>query len=426
MAAPIRDSCQIAPAWIPARPAGVRDAPLPPSLTGRIKQPVPSILTLLNDKRVRDVFYQVALVVGLVALLAWFVHNASQNMVKAGIASGFQFLHRTSGIEVPFVLTGYTQADSILALFWVGVVNTLLVTVIAIVLATALGFVIGIARLSSHWLLSTVAGAYIEFVRNIPLLFFVLFWYFGVIAALPAPRQSLSVFDVAFLNNRGLTIPLPDTTDAFRWAGLVILACMIAQWVFARWARKRQERTGQHAPTLRVGLILLVVVPVLALAWASAATRWDVPVLRGFNYRGGFVVIPEFVALLAALVTYTAGFIAEIVRGGIGSVPHGQIEAGSALGLRRGQVMRLVTIPQALRVMIPPMTSQYLNVLKNSSFGAAIAYPDVVSLFMGSALNNTGQAIEIIAMTLAVYLVIGLAVSALMNWYNARVALVTR
>ncbi|WP_248311460.1 ABC transporter permease subunit [Bosea sp. ASV33] len=384
------------------------------------------VLSFINDKRVRDWFYQIALILLLVGLTVFFVRNASENMVKAGIASGFDFLWRTSGIEVPFVLTGYTQSDNILALFWVGVANTMLVSVIAIVLATLLGFALGIARLSSHWLLSTIAGAYIEFVRNIPLLFFVLFWYFGVIAALPQPRQSIGLFGVAFLNNRGITIPLPDAPDNFRWAALAILVSWVGYWLASAWARKRKERTGQDAPLLAMGIGLILVVPALAIAWASLATRWDIPVLRGFNYRGGFVVIPEFVALLAALVTYTAGFIAEIVRGGIESVAKGQSEAASALGLRPGRILSLVVIPQALRVMTPPLTNQYLNVLKNSSFGAAIAYPDVVSLFMGSALNNTGQAIEIIAMTLAVYLVIGLAVSALMNWYNARIALVTR
>jgi general L-amino acid transport system permease protein len=387
---------------------------------------VAKAFAFINDKRVRDVFYQAALLIGLVALLVYFIRNASQNMVQAGIASGFDFLWRTSGIEVPFVLTNYTQSDNILSLFWAGVANTMLVTVIALVLSTALGFLIGIARLSSIWLVQAIAGAYVEFVRNIPLLFFVLFWYFGVIAALPAPRESLSVFGVAFLNNRGLTIPLPDAGASFKYAFIAIAISCLLHWLFLRWAKRRKEATGKDAPVLRVGLVLLLLVPVLALAWATLATRWDIPVLRGFNYRGGFVVIPEFVALLAALVTYTAGFIAEIVRGGIQSVPHGQIEASSALGLKGGQTLRLVTIPQALRVMTPPMTNQYLNVLKNSSFGAAIAYPDVVSLFMGSALNNTGQAIEIIAMTLAVYLVIGLAVSAFMNWYNARIALVTR
>jgi general L-amino acid transport system permease protein len=385
-----------------------------------------NVLSLINDKRVRDWLYQIALVLLLVGLTVFFVRNASENMVKAGIASGFDFLWRTSGIEVPFVLTGYTQADDILALFWVGVANTMLVTVIAIVLATLLGFAVGIARLSSHWLLSTIAGAYIEFVRNIPLLFFVLFWYFGVIAALPQPRQSIGLFGVAFLNNRGITIPLPDQPGNFRWAALAILVSWVGYWLASAWARRRKEATGQDAPLLAIGIGLIVVVPALAIAWASLATRWDIPVLRGFNYRGGFVVIPEFVALLAALVTYTAGFIAEIVRGGIESVAKGQTEAAAALGLRPRRILSLVVIPQALRVMTPPLTNQYLNVLKNSSFGAAIAYPDVVSLFMGSALNNTGQAIEIIAMTLAVYLVIGLAVSALMNWYNARIALVTR
>lgn len=385
-----------------------------------------SFLSFINDKRVRDWFYQIALILLLAGLTVFFVRNASENMVKAGIASGFDFLWRTSGIEVPFVLTGYTQSDDIFALFWVGVANTMLVTVIAIVLATLLGFALGIARLSSHWLLSTIAGAYIEFVRNIPLLFFVLFWYFGVIAALPQPRQSIGLFGVAFLNNRGLTIPLPDAPGNFRWAALAVLVSWLGYWLASAWVRRRKERTGQDGPLLAIGLGLIVVVPALAIAWASLATRWDIPVLRGFNYRGGFVVIPEFVALLAALVTYTAGFIAEIVRGGIESVAKGQSEAASALGLRPGRILSLVVIPQALRVMTPPLTNQYLNVLKNSSFGAAIAYPDVVSLFMGSALNNTGQAIEIIAMTLAVYLVIGLSVSALMNWYNARIALVTR
>ncbi len=383
-------------------------------------------LALLNDKRVRDVVYQAALLLGLAALTVFFVRNASENMVKAGIASGFDFLWRNAGIDVPFVLTGYTRSSTVLDLFWAGVANTMLVTIVAIVLATLLGFLVGIARLSSHWLLSTLAGAYIEFVRNIPLLFFVLFWYFGVIAALPAPRDSVSVFGVAFLNNRGLTIPLPEAPAVFRWAVAAVLLSWIAQALVAAWARRRKERTGQDAPVLAVGVGLVLLLPALAVTWASLATGWDVPVLRGFNYRGGFVVIPEFVALLAALVTYTAGFIAEIVRGGIQAVPHGQTEAAAALGLRPGRILRLVVIPQALRVMIPPLTNQYLNVLKNSSFGAAIAYPDVVSLFMGSALNNTGQAIEIIAMTLAVYLVIGLAVSAFMNWYNARIALVTR
>ena len=385
-----------------------------------------TLLSLLNNRRVRDLFWQIAAVAALIAILTLFIRNASENMVKAGIASGFDFLGRNSGIDVAFVLTGYTEKDTIFALFWAGVANTLFVSVIAAVLASLLGFVIGLARLSPHWLLSKIAGVYVELVRNIPLLFFVLFWYFGVIAALPAPRDSISLAGAAFLNNRGLTVPWPDTPGVFAIALAAILAAGLAQIALSIFARRRKAATGRDFPIVSTGLALLIGAPLLILAAAAFATSWDVPALRGFNYRGGRVLIPEFVALLAALVTYTAAFIAEIVRGGIAAIGHGQREASAALGLRPGQTLRLVVIPQALRIMIPPLTSQYLNVLKNSSFGAAIAFPELVSLFMGSALNNVGQAIEIIAMTLAVYLVIGLAISALMNWYNARIALVSR
>jgi len=384
------------------------------------------MLSFIYQKRVRDFFWQAVVLVGVVGLLAFFVINASRNMREAGIASGFDFLWRTAGIEIPFVLTSYTAQSDNWALLWVGVVNTLLITCVSAIAATALGFVIGVARLSGNWLLSRLAGAYVEAVRNIPLLFFVLFWYFGVIAALPGPRQSIGIFAVAFLNNRGLTIPLPNDLSPFGKAALAILFALVVQIVFAVWARRRRDRTGRDAPVWPVGALLLAVLPLIALTLATLATSWDVPALRGFNYRGGFVLVPEFVALFAALTTYTAAFIAEIVRGGILAVPKGQLEAAAAVGLRPSQTLRLVTIPQALRVMIPPMTSQYLNVLKNSSFGAAIAYPELVSVFMGSALNNTGQAIEIIAITLGIYLAIGLCVSALMNWYNARMALVTR
>ena len=384
------------------------------------------MLSFIYQKRVRDIFWQAFVLVGVLGLLTFFVLNASRNMREAGIASGFDFLWRTAGIEIPFVLTGYTAQSDNWALLWVGIVNTLLITFVSAIAATALGFVIGIARLSTNWLLSRLAGAYVEAVRNIPLLFFVLFWYFGVIATLPGPRQSIGIFGVAFLNNRGLIIPLPNDVAPFGKAALAILIALVAQLLFAAWARQRRDRTGKDAPVWTIGAVLLAALPLAALTLATLSTPWDVPALRGFNYRGGFVLVPEFVALFAALTTYTAAFIAEIVRGGILAVPKGQREAAAAVGLRPGQTLRLVIIPQALRVMIPPLTSQYLNVLKNSSFGAAIAYPELVSVFMGSALNNTGQAIEIIAITLSVYLVIGLAVSALMNWYNARIALVTR
>ncbi len=383
-------------------------------------------MRFLRDRKVRDVLWQAAGTIVLVALVWFFVRNASANMVKAGIASGFQFLWRDSGIEVPFNLTGYKPSDTILALLWTGIVNTLLVSAVSIVVATAIGFSVGLLRLSRNWLLSTLAGFYVEFVRNIPLLFFVLFWYFGVLAALPTPRDSLSFLDVAFLNRRGLSIPTPHDVGGLRLALLATLVLIGVQWGLARWARARQARTGRDFPTWAVGAVVCGVLPVLAFVAAGAATKWDVPTLRGFNYRGGFVLVPEFVALFAALSTYTAGFIAEAVRGGILSVRQGQIDAARALGLTPGRVVRLVVIPQAMPVIIPPLTSQYLNLIKNSSFGAAIAYPEIVAVFMGSALVATGQSIEIIAITLSIYLVLSLAVSLFMNWYNARHRLVTR
>ncbi len=362
----------------------------------------------------------------MVAVIWFFVRNASENMVKAGIASGFRFLWRDSGIEVPFNITGYKPSDNLLSLLWTGIVNTLLVSAASIVVATVIGFTVGLLRLSRNWLLSTLAGFYIEFVRNIPLLFFVLFWYFGVLAALPTPRESVDFLGVIFLNRRGLSIPTPNDVTGLRLALLAIVLLIAAQYGIARWARARQARTGQDFPVWPVGFVLCGVLPIAALVVGGMATTWDLPILRGFNYRGGFILVPEFVALFAALSTYTAGFIAEVVRGGIQSVRQGQIDAAKALGLTQGRIVRLVVIPQAMPVIIPPITSQYLNLIKNSSFGAAIAYPEIVAVFMGSALVSTGQSIEIIAITLAIYLTLSLAVSIFMNWYNARHRLVVR
>ncbi|MBS0547285.1 MAG: ABC transporter permease subunit [Proteobacteria bacterium] len=384
------------------------------------------MLTFLRDRKVRDILWQAAATLVTVAVIWFFVRNASENMVKAGIASGFKFLWRDSGIEVPFNLTGYRPSDNILALLWTGIVNTLLVSAAAIVVATAIGFTVGLLRLSRNWLLSSLAGFYIEFVRNIPLLFFILFWYFGVLAALPTPRDSADFLGVIFLNRRGLSIPTPDDVTGLRLALAAIVVLVAVQFGLARWAARRQARTGRDFPVWPVGLVLCGVLPILALVAGGMTTAWDVPTLRGFNYRGGFVLVPEFVALFAALSTYTAGFIAEVVRGGILSVRQGQIDAARALGLTEGRIVRLVVIPQAMPVIIPPITSQYLNLIKNSSLGAAIAYPEIVAVFMGSALVSTGQSIEIIAITLAIYLALSLAVSVFMNWYNARHKLVTR
>lgn len=386
----------------------------------------PALRRWFYDARVRAWISQAAVAGGLFATIWYFVANASENMVKAGIASGFDFLWRTSGIDVPFRIVEYSPQGNILSLLWVGVANTLLVALLGMVFATILGFLIGIARLSKNFLLRSLAGGYVEFVRNIPLLLFVFFWYFGVIRALPPPRASWDLGGLAFLNNRGLYVPSPTDPSAFAGFPIVLAIAAVCFLLVRRWARKRQADTGEAFPLWIAGVALFGVAPVMALILGTISTAWDTPALRGFNFRGGFVLIPEFVALFAALVTYTAGFVAEVVRGGILAVGKGQKEAALSLGLTPGQTLRLIVIPQALRVMVPPMTSQYLNLLKNSSFGAAIAYPEVVSVFMGSALNATGQAIEIIAITLAIYLSIGLAVSAFMNWYNARLALVTR
>ncbi len=378
------------------------------------------------DARVRAWISQAAVAGAMFGTIWYFVTNASENMVKAGIASGFDFLWRTSGIDVPFKIVDYTPQNDIIDLLWVGVANTLLVSLLGMALATVLGFLIGIARLSKNFLLRGLATGFVEFVRNIPLLLFVFFWYFGVIRALPPPRNSFGAFDVFFLNNRGLYVPAPADGHPFAAVSIAFVVGVALFLVLRAWAAKRQAATGKAFPIWAAGAALIAGVPLAAAIVVAMTTSWSVPVRGGFNFRGGFVLVPEFVALLAALVTYTAGFVAEVVRGGILAVGKGQKEAAASLGLTPGQTLRLIVVPQALRVMVPPMTSQYLNLLKNSSFGAAIAYPEIVSVFMGSALNATGQAIEIIAITLAIYLVAGLAVSMFMNWYNSRIALVTR
>lgn len=382
--------------------------------------------SFLNDRRVRDVLSQILVVGGLVAVVWYFVGNARENMVRGGIASGFDFLWVNAGIDLPMKLIDYGPASTYARMLLVGVLNTLLVSVIGIVLATILGFVIGIARLSRNWLASKLAGAFIEGVRNIPLLLFVFFWYFGIIRALPPPRSGMNAFDLIFLNNRGLAVPAPESWLPFLAVPAALALGTASFLLLRRWARRRQEATGQPFALVEAGVLLMLLAPVLAAIGAGLAVGWNVPALRGFNVGGGIVLIPEFIALLAALVTYTAGFIAEIVRGGILAVADGQRQAARALGLSEGQTLRLVVIPQAMRVIVPPLTNQYVNLVKNSSFAAAIAYPDIVSVWVGSALNQTGQAIEIIAMTLAIYLVLSLAVSALMNWYNRAVALPTR
>jgi general L-amino acid transport system permease protein len=386
----------------------------------------PTRVAFYNDPRLRGIFYQIVLFVVVLWLGYEFVINARDNLRAAKIATGFGFLDNTAGFSINQTLIPYTESDTYGRVFVVGLLNTLVVAAIGIVLATVLGFVVGISRLSSNWLLQRLAGGYVELIRNLPLLFQILFWYLAVLAALPGPRQSFSIFGEVFINNRGLFIPRPLYDDGFGLVAAAFLLAVVAGIFLRVWARRRQEATGQQFPVFWTSLGLIVGLTFIAMAAMGFPISFEKPVLRGFNFAGGIRVIPEFVALLIALVTYTAAFIAEIVRAGILAVSHGQTEAAYSLGLRPGHTLRLVVVPQALRVIIPPLTSQYLNLTKNSSLAVGIGYPDLFAVFAGTTLNQTGQAIEIIAITMAVYLLISLITSALMNWYNARVRLVER
>jgi general L-amino acid transport system permease protein len=310
--------------------------------------------------------------------------------------------------------------------FLVGLLNTLLVSALGIIGATILGFLVGISRLSSNWLVAKLATAYVEIFRNIPLLLQIFFWYTAVMSTLPAPRDSYRFLGMFYLNNRGFIFPGPLPQTGFGWVVAALLVAICGVVVMARWARIRREATGKHFPTVWASIALLILLPLIAFIATGMPLGWDMPELTRFSFRGGVLVIPELIALAWALSMYTAAFIAEIVRSGIQGVAKGQSEAARALGLRPGQMLRLVIVPQALRIIIPPLTSQYLNLLKNSSLAAAIGYPELVAVFMGTALNLTGQAVEIVAMTMGVYLLISLTISFAMNTYNRRIQLVER
>ena len=359
-----------------------------------------------------------------VAVLAWLgyeiVSNASENLKVQRITAGFGFLANTAGFDVNQNLIPYSGSDSYTRVFFVGLLNTLLVSAIGIFFATVIGFIVALGRLSSNWLLARIATGYVELVRNLPLLFQILFWYLAVLAALPGPRQSISLFGIFFLSNRGLIVPKPIGEPGFEpfvVAGLIAIGVSIALWGYSR------RQLFLHGKMIRVwpyALGLLAGLPLASVLIFGVPVAFELPVLKGFNFAGGSRIIPEFVALTLALSTYTAAFIAEIVRAGILSVHRGQMEAGASLGLQRGPVLRLIVIPQALRVILPPLTNQYLNLTKNSSLAVAIGYPDLVSVFAGTTLSQTGQAIEIIGITMGVYLLISLVTSAIMSFYGWR------
>ncbi len=379
-----------------------------------------------NNPRVRAMAFQAIALVATVAFGLYIFQNTQTNLRQLGIASGFGFLSSPSGFDIIQSLVPYSSTSSYGQVFWVALFNTLLVSMLGIAFATLLGFIVGIARLSKNWLISRLALVYIETFRNVPLLLQIFFWYFAVLRAMPAPRQSLSLGETVFLNIRGLYLPAPQFQSGFGWVLAAFGLAIVLAVILARWARQRQMTTGQPFPTLLAALALLLGPPLLVFWLAGSPLVWQIPELQGFNFRGGWVIIPEMASLLLALSIYTAAFIAEIVRAGIQAVSHGQTEASFSMGLNSRLTLRLIILPQALRVIIPPLTNQYLNLTKNSSLAAAIGYPDMVSAFAGTVLNQTGQAIECIAITMAVYLTISLLISLMMNWYNRRVALVER
>lgn len=377
----------------------------------------------LTDPKFRALVFQILASITVAAFLFYIVRNTLHNMELRGISTGFGFLERASGFGILQSLIPYDETSTYGRTFLVGLLNTILVSVLGIFFATLIGFVMGVLRLSTNWLISKLATVYIETFRNIPLLLQIFFWYFAIGFNLPSPRQSITVGESLFLNNRGLYLPAPVFEDGFMATGLAIAGSIIAVIFLARWARKRFEATGQLFHTVYVSLAILIGVPALVFVVTGMPLHLDYPSLQGFNFKGGLTVIPELFSLTLALSIYTGAFIAETVRSGIQSVSHGQTEAASALGLRPSWTLRLVVIPQAMRVIIPPLTSQYLNLTKNSSLAAAIGYPDLVAVFAGTTLNQTGQAVEVIAITMSVYLVLSLVISIFMNWYNAKMAL---
>lgn len=377
------------------------------------------------DPGKRSILFQVV-TLGLVALLSYYlISNTLANLERQSIATGFKFLEKEASFEIGEKLISYSAADTYGRALIVGALNTLLVSFIGITLTVILGTLIGIARLSSNWLVSRMATAYTEFFQDIPILLQLFFWYAFFYDMLPSPRQAINPIKGLFLCNRGLIFTVPAAHPAYAYMGAAFLAALVLVYFLKRWAKQRQDKTGLAFPVIKTALALAFGLPLVAWWLAGAPTQMSVPVLKGFNFRGGMSVSPEFAALLLGLVLYTAAFVAEVVRAGIQSVSKGQTEAAMAIGLRPSQVLNLVILPQALRVIIPPLTSQMLNLTKNSSLAVAIGFPDFVSV-AGTTINQTGQAIEGVMLIMAVYLIFSLSTSAFMNWYNKKMKLVER
>ncbi|WP_315920480.1 amino acid ABC transporter permease [Mesorhizobium sp. SP-1A] len=379
----------------------------------------------VNDPKVRGIAVQVVVVVALVAAVWWIANNAIDNLHRLHIASGFGFLKGRAGFDISTSLIEYSSDSTYGRAIIVGLLNTAIVAIAGIVTATIIGFIVGIGRLSGNWLIAKICTVYVEIFRNIPPLLVIFFWYFGVLSVLPLPRESIALPFGSWLNSRGFYFPRAVWGDSIWLVGVALLLAIAMSWFVARRARQRQMATGQQFPVFWTCAALIVGLPLLAFVAAGFPLSFDLPKKSTFNLTGGFQVKPEFLSLYLALSFYTAAFIAEIVRAGIRGVSRGQTEAAAALGLRSGPILRLVVVPQALRIVIPPLTSQYLNLTKNSSLAIAIGYPDLTAT-TGTVLNQTGQAIECVVIMMLVYLALSLITSAIMNWFNAKMALVER
>ncbi len=391
----------------------MNNSQLPPSANG-----------FLNNPHNRAVIFQVLALMFVVFLAFYFANNMFDNVEKRGITTGFSFLDEVAGFGISQTLIEYDDAGSTYYdVFVVGLLNTLLVSVIGIFCASVLGLLIGVGRLSSNYLISRLSLVYIETFRNIPILLQILFWYNVVLAALPSPRKSFTYMDSVFLNNRGLQLPEPIFESGSSAILIALILAVIGVFFLARWSNKRHDLTGEEFPIIKISVALVVLAPVLVYFISGQPISAEYPLLKGFNFKGGFTIIPELLALVFALSIYTATYIAEAVRAGIEAVPNGQKEAAKSLGLKDHVILTKVVLPQALRVIIPPVINQYLNLVKNSSLATAIGYPEVVTLFSGTTLNQVGQAIEIILMTMAVYLTFSIVISLLLNWVNAKMAI---
>ena len=379
-----------------------------------------------NNPNVRAIFYQILLVFGLGYFFYSIISNVLANMEATGIKTGFSFLGASAGYDVLMTLIPFESTDTYGKIFIVGFLNTLLVSAIGIFFATILGFIFGVAAFSHNLLIRKAALVYVEIFRNIPLLLQVFFWYFAVLSALPGARQSLSLGEAIFLNVRGLYLPKMVGGDLFWLAEAALGVAIVGIFVLRRWAKKRQDETGQQFPVLNTSIAMVIGLPLLALIVTGFPFTMEYPALKGFNYFGGITVIPELMALAIALSVYTGAFIAEAVRAGVQAIPHGQTEAARSIGLKEKKIMQLIIVPQAMRVIVPLLNSEYQSLVKNSTLAAAIGYPDLFNVFVGTALNQTGQAIETIFMTIIVYFVVNMVISFLMNRFNNAVALVSR